>query len=67
MNLLEATLALARKTKRPSKDICREIGVTLRWYQMVLAGEIREPSVVKIQRLHDLLVDEAESIETDAA
>ena len=55
MALLDDTLALAKNTPLDMSEVCRAVGVTLRWYQMVQAGDIAEPSVVKIQRLHDYL------------
>lgn len=67
MDLLETTIALARKSRLDRAEICREIGVTVRWYQKVLAGQIPEPSVVKIQRLHDYLVEHADLPQPDAA
>lgn len=56
MNLLARTVELAKTTQLSHVSICQSIGVTTRWYQKVLSGEIAEPSVVKIQRLHDFLL-----------
>lgn len=67
MSLLEQTLALARSTKCARSDICAAVGVTTRWYQKVLSGEIPEPSVVKIQRLHDYLVERSNGAGSEAA
>lgn len=55
-DLLTETLSMASQTKLPVVHICREIGVTTRWYGKVLAGVIPDPSVRRIQRLHDYLV-----------
>jgi transcriptional regulator with XRE-family HTH domain len=46
---------MVRESGVPLTDICRAIGVTTRWYYMVESGEIKEPSIHKIQRLHDHL------------
>lgn len=56
MSLLEETIALANSTELDRADICLACDVGVRWYQKVLKGQIPEPSVVKIQRLHDYLV-----------
>lgn len=55
MDLLTTTLDLARKADKPVGEICRAANVTPRWYHMLLAGQIRDPSVRRIQRLHDFL------------
>ena len=54
-DLLSETLDLARRTQLPVAKICREIGVTPRWFHKVLSGETPDPSVRRIQRLHDYL------------
>ena len=59
MNLFKTTLRLARKTTVSPDAIARHLGVTTRWYSKVLTGEIKEPSVVKIQKLHDYLESKA--------
>lgn len=55
-DLLTETLAMARHSKLPMVRICREIGVTTRWFQNVVSGDTPDPSVRRIQRLHDYLV-----------
>jgi hypothetical protein len=55
MNLLDTTLDLARTTEVPISQICKEIDVTPRWLQKLLVSEIKDPSVRRIQRLHDYL------------
>lgn len=54
-HLLDDTLALARATTIPVSRICRDTGLGTRWYHMLLAGEIRDPGVRRVQRLHDYL------------
>ena len=54
-SLLDATLQLMRSSQQPVKSICDAIEVTPRWYQKLLSGEIQDPSVRRIQRLHDYL------------
>lgn len=41
----------------PITVICRAIKVTPRWYQKMVVGEIKDPSVRRIQRLHDFLIE----------
>lgn len=66
MNLLDTTLDLVRDTPVPVGQVCKEIGVTPRWLQKLLAGEIKDPSVRRIQRLHDYLKDASEPVEEEA-
>lgn len=54
-NLLDTTLELARTTPLSVTSICRETGVKPRWYYMLLNGDIKDPSVRRVQRLHDYL------------
>jgi hypothetical protein len=56
-NLLDTTLELAGSTSVPITVICRAIKVTPRWYQKMVVGEIKDPSVRRIQRLHDFLIE----------
>lgn len=55
-DLLTETLEMARRTKLPMTRICRDIGVTPRWLHKVTTGDTPDPSVRRIQRLHDYLV-----------
>lgn len=55
MNLLDETLALARTSDRSVAEICKAARVTDRWYYMFLAGEIKDPSVRRVQRVYDFL------------
>jgi len=66
-NLLDTTLELARTTRLPATRICDAIGVTTRWYSKLLTGEIKDPSVRRIQRLHDYLRAHTEGEEKGAA
>jgi hypothetical protein len=53
--LLEKTLDLARKSELSKTVICKNIKVTVRWYDMLLNGQIKDPGVNRIQRLYDYL------------
>ena len=55
MTLLDETLELARGTHLPVTQICRGADVTTRWFYMFVAGELKDPSVRRVQRLHDYL------------
>lgn len=59
-NLLDETIELARSTSVAPGVICTGIYVTTRWYQKLLSGEIKDPSVRRIQRLHDFLIETSE-------
>lgn len=60
MGLLNKTLSLSEKTTATNAEIADHLGVTVRWYQKVIAGDINDPGVRKIQKLHDYLVEVAE-------
>ena len=53
--LLEQTIEMAKRSRRPVADICAEAGVQPRWYYLLVAGKIKDPSVRKVQALHDVL------------
>lgn len=59
MDLLQETKALARRTEIPVTAICREIGVSTRWYYKFLDGQIKDPSIRRVQRLNKALKDAA--------
>lgn len=66
-NLLDTTLELARASNLPVTRICKATGVTPRWYYMFVRGEIKDPSVRRVQRLHDYLRAHTEGEEKGAA
>lgn len=53
--LLEQTFSLLGKSKTPAAQICRELGFSQRWYYDLMSGDIKDPGVNRIQRLHDYL------------
>lgn len=58
MTLMQRTLELAAEAKARGithKEMCDGIGVTVRWWMMVLSSDLKDPSVHKIQALHDWL------------
>lgn len=55
MDLLAETKQLAESVTFDRTAVCAELGVTTRWLQMVISGEIADPGVTKIQRLHAAL------------
>jgi hypothetical protein len=57
-NLLNETMALAREMRRSKCDVALECGFSARWLHKLLAGQIKNPGVVHIQRLHDVLAAE---------
>lgn len=56
VDLLTKTKSLAATVDFDRAAVCKDLGVSTRWLQLVIDGSIKEPSVVKIQRLHDLLM-----------
>jgi hypothetical protein len=65
--LLEKTLELARSSKVPVTQTCRAAKLTTRWYYKLLSGEIPDPGVRRIQRLHDYLALRAGQQKGEAA
>ena len=57
-NLLDETMALAREMRRSKREVALECGISTRWLHKLLAGQIKNPGVVHIQRLHDVLAAE---------
>ena len=55
MDLLKQTLKLAQRTSLAKADICARADIKIRWYNLLLAGEIPDPGVRKIQRLYNVL------------
>ena len=55
MNLLNAALKLARETDLAKTRICRATGLKRSWYNRFISGEIDDPGVKKVQRVHDYL------------
>jgi hypothetical protein len=64
-NLLDTTLEMARSTRLPVTGTCEATGVTPRWYYMFVRGEIKDPSVRRVQRLHDYLLANAQAAAHD--
>ena len=60
MSLLNATLELVKNTSIPPSESCKAVGVTTRWLKMVQAGDIKNPGVLHIQKLHDYLKEREE-------
>jgi hypothetical protein len=57
-SLLSETLALTKGTSIPVTKICNDLGLTTRWYYKLTSGQIKDPGVKRIQRLHDYLHQE---------
>lgn len=53
--LLSQTFRLMERTRIPVVTICRDLDLTPRWYYKLKSGELKEPGVNRIQRLHDYL------------
>lgn len=58
-SLLDLTLALLRESPLPRDDIARGAAVGPEWLKKLLGGHIPDPSVRRIQRLHDYLTSPA--------
>ncbi len=53
--LLAQTFELIDRTDVRVVTICRANDITPRWYYKLLAGDIPEPGVNRVQRIHDYL------------
>jgi hypothetical protein len=58
MTLLEKTRALARAYNGNVVKLCRELGVTTRWFYTFLSSDNHDYGIKKVQRLYDLLTKE---------
>lgn len=59
-NLLSDTLNLLKKAKARDisyNEVCRRTGLKSLWLQKVKNGKMRDPSVRRVQLLHDWLTD----------
>lgn len=56
MTLLDRTVDMAGKYGGSVTALAKSAGVTPRWIYMLLNGEIKDPGVNRIQRLHDALI-----------
>lgn len=56
-DLLKTTLELAKEKAGDVnvKRMCDAVGVSTRWFNKLMAGQIHDPSVRRVQRLHDYL------------
>ena len=52
---LERTEELYETTRLSNAQLCRMADVGERWFYMLLDGKIKDPSIHRIQRLHDSL------------
>lgn len=71
-DLLNTTLDLAKAKAGDVnvKRMCDAVGVSTRWFNKFMAGQIPDPSVRRVQRLHDYLTGlggDAEHGESDRA
>ena len=56
MNLYEEAINLVKPLKyKESEELCSEVGVSMRWLYKFRSQEIKEPSVVKCQKIYDKL------------
>tara|TARA_Y100000590_G_scaffold456291_1_gene606580 strand:+ start:370 stop:663 length:294 start_codon:yes stop_codon:yes gene_type:complete len=58
-DIFKETKILMQSTNTKNiQHICDEIKVSTRWFYGVKKGEIKEPSVIKIMAIYDLLSDQ---------
>lgn len=58
MTLFEETLKMLRADKRSAEALSRETGLGREWLTKLRSGHIKEPGVIKIQKLNDFLKSE---------
>lgn len=65
---LELALAKVAANDRGISQMCEVVGVSPRWFYKFANGRIPDPSVRRVQRLHDYLVAESSgSVESGRA
>lgn len=57
--LLTKTLELLKNCELPLADIAKESNLGFEWLRKLKGGTIPDPSVRRIQRLHDFLIKRA--------
>ena len=63
MDLLKTTIALVSDSEIPTDKICTDTGLKRRWLDKVLKGQIEDPSVNKIQLLHNYMIKATKQVE----
>lgn len=58
MGCFEQTVELIKKAGVPYREIAEHCGVTKGWVSQVVRGVIKEPSIVKIERINEFLKSE---------
>lgn len=56
-DLYTKTIQLAKTTKLSPKEICTNLKVTERWFYKFISGEIKNPGVIHVQNLFNLLIE----------
>lgn len=56
MSILDEIHRLAKTVDLTPEEIKAEIGLSFRWYQKVLSGDIPNPGVTHVEKLHRLLL-----------
>lgn len=56
-DLYTKTIELAKTTTLSPKEICTNLRVTERWFYKFISGEIKNPGVIHVQNLFNLLVE----------
>ena len=56
MNMLTETLKLIAASSMTPQQIADKSNVKKRWIYYVINGEIKNPSVTRLQRVHDFLL-----------
>ena len=64
--LLSKTIALAHATPATIAEICEATGLKQRWYAKLKSGQIKDPGVDKVERLHAYLSRRAKEVAEEA-
>ena len=64
--LLEKTKSLIRSMDESRPVAAERWGVSKRWIEAVLSGEIPNPGVVTVQKIHDDLIERRRQLESAA-
>lgn len=60
--ILDRTVKLLQRCELPRTELAKNAQVGFEWLKKFEAGDIRDPSVRRVQRLHDFLSSSAQQV-----
>ena len=62
-NIYQTVYALSKDYRGDSRDLARETGVSYEWIRKFVTGQIKDPSVNRIEKLYTILYKSKYGIE----